>query len=352
MQDQQNELINRVLAELDDQINVFNNSSLSRETIGKFWFDNIDKAYKKLKNDPVNLVNFRRNNLVVADYPSGTSNRSEIYYKMCRLLPSFLQPHPAIKACDETYERIEDLDLRELVLANPISNVGAPLCYVKNGIRYTRRWIRHIYFLSLFKQYLESHIHEIKTILDIGSSYGAFPYLMKKNYPDSHFIMIDLPEQNTVAHYYLKSEMPDCRIAGFEEIREVGTITRDFVESYDFILVPCFYLDRLDGGIADLVTNFVSLPEMSREWFDLYLQSSVFTTSKYFYTVNPVVKEENTGVKITVLDMPFNDYEQIHFDICPFFQWQYLGKHVRGLYYRSEKVPRTVNYEYIGKRKG
>ena len=114
MQDQQNKLIDRALAELDDQINVFNHSSLSRETIGQFWFENIDKAYKKLKDDPKNLLNFRRNNLVVADYPSGTSRRSEIYYKMCLLLPSFLQPHPAIKACDETYDRIEDLNLLHL----------------------------------------------------------------------------------------------------------------------------------------------------------------------------------------------------------------------------------------------
>jgi len=349
MQDkQQRELIDKIITELNEEIDVFKKYTLNRESIGRFWFDNIDESYKKLKDKADNLINFRRNNLVVMDNPNGRSWPYRLFSK----LPYSLQPNPSIKLLEDVYRFIQEQNLTELVRGNPISDVGHPLYFEKKGMRFTYRWIRHIWFLSLFKKYLEPYTQEIKVALDIGSSYGAFQYLIKRNYPNAHLILVDLPEQNAVARYYLKSEFPDCRIAAFKEIRELDEITRDFVSNYDFILVPCFYLEKLGKGLADLVTNFVSFNEMPRQWLDFYLQSDVFKNSKFLFMVNRIIKEQNPGVRIGILDMPLNDYEHIYFDVCPYFKWLYEGKYFLGIPYKAEKVWHDPVYEYIGRRKG
>lgn len=349
MQGQQKELIDKIITELDEQIDIFKNYTLNRESIGRFWFDNIDVSYKRLKDNNDNLINFRRDNLVVNDIPCGPH---PWLYRLLAKIPYFFQPHAHIKLLEDVYRFIQEQNLTELVLANPISDVGSPIHFAKNGMRFTYRWIRHVWFLSLFNKYLKPYSQEIKVALDIGSSYGAFQYLIKRNYPDIHSILVDLPEQNAVAHYYLKSEFPDCRIASFKEVQQVDQITRDFVNNYDFVLVPCFYLEKLGADLADLVTNFVSFNEMPREWLNFYLQSAAFSTSKFLFTVNRIIKEQNPGVKISILDMPLNNYEQIHFDVCPYFKWVYRGKYLLRVPYRVEKVWHDPVYEYIGKLKG
>ena len=347
MPSQQDQLIHKIITELDEQVTAFKNYNLGRESVGRFWFEIIKDAFKKLKDNPDNLINFKRNNIVTFDIPSG----HPWLYRFLAKIPYSFQPHAHIKLLEDVYRFIQEQDLDDLALANPVTNAGSTIYFAKKGMRYTYRWIRHIWFLSLFNKHLAPHIGKINSIMDIGSSYGVFPYLIKRNYPDTHFILVDLPEQNAVAHYHLKSEMPECRIASFEEVSRADRITRDFINNYDFILLPCFYLDKLEGGSADLVTNFVSFNEMSPEWLNFYLQSAAFKNSEFLFTVNRIIKEQNPGVKISILDMPLNDYEPIHFDVCPYFKWLYRGKYFLGIPYQSEKVWHDPVYEFIGRRK-
>lgn len=358
-QQQQRDLHEKIITELDEQNNIFADFKLNRESIGDSYITHQDRAYHMLK-DFNNLINFRRAEVTVGDNPSVRQIQGSgwprllgyWWYKLLWKFPDFLQPHYDIRIANDKYKFAQEYNLDSLLLANPISTVGSPLCLEKHGVKFTRKWIQHVYLLSLFKKYLEPYIGDIKVVMDIGSGYGVFSYLIERNYPHTHHILVDLPEQNATAHYYLKSELPDCRIASFGEIQKVDTITRDFVDNYDFILVPCFYLEKLEAGLVDLVTNFISFNEMSREWLDFYLQSDVFNTSKFLFTVNRISKEQNPGIKISILDMPLYEYELIHFDTCPFFnRLSYRSESILGIPYKATKVRNEPIYEFIGKSK-
>lgn len=348
-----------IMAELDEQFHIFRNFKLNQSTIGQTYITHQERAHNVLKS-PGNLINFRRVEASVGDNPSVRRIRGTgwkrlmryLWYKLLWYSPDFLQPHYDIKIANDKYRFAQEQGLIDLLQLNPLTMTGSPVYLRNNGIKYTRKWIQHIYLLSLFKKHLEPHIRDIKVIMDIGSGYGIFSYLIKSNYPHTHHILVDFPESNATAYYHLKSEYPFWRIAGFKELRDVDKITREFVSNYDFVIVPCFYLEKLEAGLVDLVTNFVSFNEMSSEWLNFYLQSEVFKTSKYLFTVNRVIKEQNPGIKISIFDMPLDKYRIVHFDECPFFnRISYRSKYFLGFPYRVKKIYNPPIYEFIGKIK-
>ena len=143
---------------------------------------------------------------------------------MHKYFPFINEYRAEFKSLYDAYNFIKVHNLEDLLKDNPISKTGNPYVFEKGEFRYTRRWIRHIYFLSLFKKHLEPQKNKIKTIMDIGSSWGAFPHILKKNYPDTRFLLVDLPEQLALAHYYLKTEMNLLQLEAFRMVMETGTV--------------------------------------------------------------------------------------------------------------------------------
>ena len=339
------EQFREIINDMEDQIQLFEKSPLGAQTIGESWYKQIIVTREKLK-DWRNLTGFRYNDLVVVDQPSGASRA----YKLLSPVP-FLQKYTMVgKVLEDAYAFIKKYKLEGLLLDNPTGDVGTPVCYRKDNLRYTNRWIRHIFLFSLLRKTIGTLIEkEIKVIMDIGSSYGALASIIKNNYPNTNIILVDLPEQLAVTKYYLKAKFPKAKFAKYNDLKHCKKINRDLISNYDFLLIPCFMYEKLEANSVDLVMNTASFNEMSKEWLDYYTSASVFCSLKYIFLVNRISKEQNPGAKIDIMNMHLEQYDRIHFDVCPFFE-SYTRKLVFGLFPKLEIIIRPPCYEFIGKK--
>ena len=340
------EQFREIIIDMEDQIQLFEKSPLGAQTIGESWYKKIIVTREKLK-DWRNLIEFRYNDLAVVDVPSGV-NRA---YKMLSPVP-FLRKYTYVgKILEDAYAIIKKYKLEGLLLANPTGDVGSPLCHKKDNLRYTNRWIRHIFLFSLLRKTIGTLIeNEIKVIMDIGSSYGALASIIKNNYPNTNIILVDLPEQLAIAKYYLKVKFPKAKFAKYNDLKHCDKINGDLISNYDFLLIPCFMYEKLETNSVDLVMNTVSFNEMSKEWLDYYTSAPVFCSLKYIFLVNRFVKEQNPGSKISILDMHLEQYDRIHFDVCSYWERLYGQRLVFGLFPKLETTMHPSLYEFIGKK--
>ena len=72
---------------------------------------------------------------------------------------------------------------------------------------------------------------------DIGSGYGLLPSILKKNFNNSKFVIIDLPELNILSYYHLKNLFPESKICLSHEIQDKKIINKELINQYDFIIL-------------------------------------------------------------------------------------------------------------------
>lgn len=300
-----------------------------------------------------NLENFRGQQIFVADRPSvrlkSFYHKGKLYYTLKHFLNFFLgTQRGGIREALDTFDVVEKMGFLNLLEKYPSPDIGNPLHIHHKGYQFTNRYVRHIYLLGLLKKHLSDFLPEDFITLDIGSSYGIFSSIVKQEFKKSHHVLVDMPGQLVLAHYYLAKLFPEAKIAGFKEVGEMkGGIDRDFIKKHDFVLLPTSMYELIKGESVDLVTNFISLSEMSRTWFDTYTRSDVFTTAPFLFTVNRYDAYPTYQNNITVLDYPLKKYEVIFMRNCPFL----LNYYVTFLLFGYKKVNYPSQFfQFIGRR--
>jgi putative sugar O-methyltransferase len=330
--------------------------SIERKEFGD-WESRFVKEMNKLIDDnlnvrPEHLINFRGRQLFVADRPSvsfkGFYSSSPAYYGFKRFLNLFLgTQRGGIREALDAYDVIEREGFLDLLKKYPTPDIGNPLKIEHNGYKFTNRYIRHIYLLGMFNRHLKDRLPSSAVVMDIGSSYGIFSSVIKQEHPGTHHVLVDLSGQLILAHYYLKKLFPNAKIAGFKEVVEAKRIDKAWIQQYDFVLVPTSLFSKLTAGSVDLATNFISLAEMSRHWFSTYVDSDVFKTASYLFTVNRYDAHPTYANDITVLDYPLKEYEKIYMRTCPFLHFYYVSKWY--VAYRQVNYPSQF-FQFVGKR--
>jgi len=350
----QNNFVKEIIEELNEQINFFKNYKIKDLTIGTTWETRAQKISSTINKNPEVLIKFKKSNIFNSDVPAGNMNIiKKFIYNFFLYLPHLIRYHPYINMLEDGYDFLKKKNLLNLALENPITETGLPLIFKKKGLKYTFRWLRHILLLDSFNKHLQNK-KDLNFIADIGTGFGTFPYIIKRNYPKKKFILIDLPEQLCAANYYLKSEFPNLRFATFKDLKNVEIIDRNFVENFDFVLVPCFFIDKLSKNVTDLITNFASFNEMPRFWFKKYMNSEIFNGAKYLFTMNRIIRpqmDQTKDLDISIMDLPLEKYEKIHFDIFELYKWRYESVKVFNIPLYGKKVWFDTHYEYIGSRK-
>ena len=234
----------------------------------------------------------------------------------------------------------------------PLPLTGNINYYKKNKILFTHTWTRHHWLLNLFDKNLAKE--SISIILDIGSNYGLFEFLLKKNYPDKTFIMIDFPEKLAVANFFLKKEFPDAKFLTYKSIKDMDYLDRDIIKNYDFVLMPTFYLNKFKKNSADLLCNFASFNEMENWWFEYYKESDIVKSVNYLFTLNRIIKPkydlESKDPPISILDFNLENYKKIHFNTCALYKFTFETKKLFGFPLFSNQVYHEPVFEYIGRK--
>lgn len=291
--------------------------------------------------DMDSLSNFCRYQLYVNDLPRTDLNTWRLRSKLYGPLRG---QRDMLRKCVGILEKH---GYAELLERYPCPSIGNPHAYRYRGYLYTYRWFRHVYLLGLMNRVLGERLAKGFHVLDVGSSFGASSYLLYRDHPGCHQILVDFPEQLLLAYYYLGTAFPDCKIAGMREVIAAPTIDREFVDRYDFVLVPVSCYEKIDYAV-ELFTSFSCLGLLRRENFDAYLRGTAFREASYMFLANPIVPKDFMDTDVTILDYPFGDRERrLHFDHCEaYFHLYRPPRTYRKFWYvPSESLE---YFEYIG----
>jgi putative sugar O-methyltransferase len=343
------------LAQVQQDLEALLGENLTSQADGALvpdWSSRARKALGRLVGtdgalDAEVLRNFRRDQILVDDLPAADLGRGRWKNNAARNFA--VGWRRGTRNCLlECLRILQERGFDPVLRRHPCPPIGNPHVFSYEGYHYTFRWARHAYFVGLMNEVLRGRLDGELVVLDIGSSYGIFSNLVKREYPASHHVLVDLPEQLILARYFLASCFPEARIAGAKELRRVPSITKQFLLDHDFVLVPTAMFGKLPPHSVDLVTNFGSFTEMTREYFDLYMQSDVFSTARYFYTINRIEPyPKGYGTDVSILDFPIKDREKrLHFGICPIFSVNFMFDQ-RLLLFLSHRKPPPY-FEYVG----
>lgn len=251
------------------------------------------------------------------------------------------------KLLRDSFHIIENNNFINLLQKYPGNRIGNPHLFRYKGCSFTYRWLKHIHFLGVMENCLLTKLQNDFIALDIGSSYGIFSYLLKKEFPKCSSILLDFPEQLILAHYYLGLSFPEAKIASYKEIVNKDMLDKDFLKNYDFVLIPWFLYKKISAGAIDLITNFASFGEMRKEWFNYYIESEPFLSTKYFFTANRFISAPTYDTDLTILDYPLSNFKKLHFSVCPIFSHTYIRKY---FFFYKKSFFSSQYFEFIGKR--
>ncbi|MBI3058367.1 MAG: putative sugar O-methyltransferase [Deltaproteobacteria bacterium] len=178
--------------------------------------------------------------------------------------------------------------------------------------------------LGLLAQ-LRSGPFERKVVMEIGAGWGGFAYQFKTLCPSVTYIIVDLPQTLLFSAVYLMTLFPSASTFIYGDQPEDGLYKT--CQSYDFIFLPYYYVDRLHFSKLDLAMNMVSFQEMTTEQVRHYVRKAYELGCPIFYSLNrdrsphnkqltavsSILSEYYRITPVEVLDVPYADLKKPSF---------------------------------------
>jgi len=123
---------------------------------------------------------------------------------------------------------------------------------------------------------------ERNVVWEIGGGWGGFAYQFKTLFPNTTYVIVDLPELFLFSGTYLETLFPDARVA---YATDEASVTEAWTDA-DFILMPNTMLDVLRPDRLDLTVNMVSFQEMTTEQVRAYVETAARLGSRHLYSLN------------------------------------------------------------------
>ena len=119
---------------------------------------------------------------------------------------------------------------------------------------------------------------------EIGGGWGGFAYQFTRVFPDTTYVITDLPELFLFSATYLQTVVPDARvlIIGPSTPDEARLHWRD----YDFVFVPNTRAASLPGFEPHLLVNIASFQEMTSAQVTAYVELAARGRVPWLYSLN------------------------------------------------------------------
>lgn len=129
---------------------------------------------------------------------------------------------------------------------------------------------------------------DLKTVLEIGPGYGGLAYYLACIYPNSRFVLVDLPESLIFSGIYLAGIFGEGAVSMIQRPDDLTHPSR--FERSRFTLVPSHFLSEMTSlpFRTDLAINTLSFSEMSEAQVSAYsrLISRSLAPSAVFFEQN------------------------------------------------------------------
>ncbi len=266
--------------------------------ISKHW-DIYPQSFENTLFDKDKLSEFRDNEL---SFKCNDSLEKRTSVKALRVL--------------ENLCRIVNLDFIE---ANKEEKIGKPktFCFGKKTFDYHDLFL--IYFLYVLSPFIgQKNQQNTRTfVLEIGGGYGGLAYKIKRLFPKTTCILLDLPEANFISNYYIKSLEPNAKILNLEKILKLKKVknTKNLVIEacdliqYDYVILPGYLLENFKENFIDFFVNTRSFMEMNLQTINFYFSciQKLVSTNGFFYCVNRY-KKSTSGDIVKFKKFPFDKF--------------------------------------------
>jgi hypothetical protein len=141
-------------------------------------------------------------------------------------------------------------------------------------------------FIALDAAGLLAQFHDGRdrqVVLEIGSGWGGFAYQLKTLFPETCYVLVDLPELFLFSAVYLLTAFPEARVSFWRDDRPVAPYA---IDDYDFVFVPHTSFDNLELDRIDLAINMVSFQEMTTEQVQRYVDRLHAIGCPHLYSLN------------------------------------------------------------------
>jgi hypothetical protein len=123
-----------------------------------------------------------------------------------------------------------------------------------------------------------------KTVMEIGSGWGGLAYQFKTLFPNSTYVMVDLPMVILFSSVYLQTLFPNAKVfLGDGNAESYNNIN---LASYDFVFIPHYAWSHLSPMKIDLVLNTASFQEMTEEHVRGYVKQLANWKVPHIYSLN------------------------------------------------------------------
>ncbi len=181
--------------------------------------------------------------------------------------------------------------------------IGGAICIKYKGRRITRNIIKYVHALETITCNIKPSYFNNAVICEIGGGYGGLMKLIKFRFPLSTVILLDVPQTLVLANFYLASSFPEAKVGTIENfIFEDGDISKDKLLKFDIVLLPWWYIEKIERDAINIYTNISSFQEMTKGFIDYYINHIERTLSGYLYFRNRLQAPDHYG------GVNFNDY--------------------------------------------
>ena len=143
-----------------------------------------------------------------------------------------------------------------------------------------------------------------RVIVELGAGYGRLAYVCRKMMPDCVYVILDLPEALTCAHYWLSRTLPG-EVVPYDEARRVERFDRETLAARRVWLLGSQDIEKIARGSVDAFVNVYSLAEMPMTAIENYFTQIERVTGGVFYSKQRTVENNaEDGQVIAESDYP------------------------------------------------
>jgi len=234
---------------------------------------------KKDFESEANLVNFRNNQLLSRGLDDAANMQDEL---------SLIEQ---LRYFDSEYLR-RSLPTKNIGNSNFSTNILG--YFFDYGIVHHLKWVEEILKIIPSK----------KIFCEIGAGFGSLSRIILNNH-DAKYIIIDLPEANLQASFYLKEFFPNKKFYLYDNYLKDSTLKN--LDNHDIFILPPWC--KFEKSIKiDFFINTRSMMEMNKEIIKKYfnLIESHISVNGFFLNINRYEKS-TVGEKILLHEYPYDN---------------------------------------------
>jgi putative sugar O-methyltransferase len=229
---------------------------------------------------------------------------------------------------------IIDQGFDEILKQNPVTNTPYVRdIYSYKDFKFNSRYLRYVYITGQIMKYGLLEKDQKQVHVDIGNFYGGLQALLKKYFPETTFISVELPHQLYRSYLFHEELYPS--VEKFVGLKEFNKYVNDPGRKPSFVyLLPQDFDGISELEKIDLLSNFLSFGEMSDENFQSYFKSITFKKTKKFYFVNRFISsptiDPTFDSKINLPDYFLKDRKVWLLDVFPIHHYMITRRRLLG----------------------